>query len=506
MVMRWLRRIAAVIGALLVAVVVAVIVLEKTSDIDIVLFPGDESNEVAPQNLLDAAPEKLFPELKARGYVCSPQTPVPARACETQADRPRREIVVRMGVLFNRGIPSEASAHLALPASAADIEHWAADAALIVPKDEREELEEWLREHGHSAGETATHSAEVQVTLAADGIRADISARGSETASEVIFRDRTRWPGAEAAKELAPTLIFDAKEQFFPVSIDAYLANTQLCTVTIKHQLIQRRRIRLGDRVRNHECKPAPPLHGLPEQDEEPNCPSNDHDLCYWALDIPQAKETGDIEAYKHAQTQMRSHDKGRHTVYWNYVDDTKRDESVLQYWFFYPFNNFGNAHEGDWEAIVLETHSVLGAYLLPLRAAYSSHDGGRSTKPFARQPNGRAAGSVVYVAAGSHANYLEPGRSTVTVCDKGRKACVTSPEHACGDGKTLKPSDYDLRPLPETPAFWGSYGGANYVSGIARVPDARPISDPRIRPDWAKDPLAMFRRATTDPQPVSPC
>jgi hypothetical protein len=500
---KWLRRAVIVCGVLVLLALTGLIELVGVLRIQgkrVEFFRGKEtSHKAAPQYLSDAAPETLFPKLTARGYTCGEQAPVPLllRSCETRDDGGRRKIVVegRYG-----GKPSRATATLARAPSSSEVKQWAADAVLTIPKDERPELEDWLREHIDTEGTTDTDSAAVKVQLTAQGVEANISARGGSI--DLNVANPFKFSGAGAAKELAPTLVFDAAERFFPVSIDAYLADSDLCTFTIRHQKISFRQRKLGDRVRRYDCKRAPPLEKLP--DGPPSCPSDDHDLCYWGLDLRDASETGAAEAYERQQARMRTQDRGRYTVYWNYAE-TEANRSVLQYWFFYPFNDFGNTHEGDWEAIVVETHSFLGM-LLPQRAAYSSHDGGRSTKAGGRLPNGRLPGSYVYVAAGSHANYLSPGRAVVRVCAGDGAICVSSRDHSCGDGKTVKPTDYDLKPLPPAPAFFGSYGGANFLSGMAQVPNARPIPDPRIRSDWTRDPLAMFRRAAVEPKALSPC
>jgi hypothetical protein len=80
----------------------------------------------------------------------------------------------------------------------------------------------------------------------------------------------------------------------------------------------------------------------------------------------------------------------------------------ALQYWFFYPFNDFNNTHEGDWEMIQLvfdapDARAALGTE--PVEVGYSSHEGAeRATWDDEKLEivDGRP---VVYPAAGSHAN-----------------------------------------------------------------------------------------------------
>ncbi len=84
----------------------------------------------------------------------------------------------------------------------------------------------------------------------------------------------------------------------------------------------------------------------------------------------------------------------------------------ILQYWFFYYFNDWNNNHEGDWELIqlVFDAESVQEALAQePDRASYAQHGGGeRADWDHGRfhQEGGRP---VVYVATGSHASQFTP-------------------------------------------------------------------------------------------------
>ncbi len=51
----------------------------------------------------------------------------------------------------------------------------------------------------------------------------------------------------------------------------------------------------------------------------------------------------------------------------------------ALQYWFFYPFNDFNNTHEGDWEMtqLVFDAADARQALTIdPTEVGYSSHEG----------------------------------------------------------------------------------------------------------------------------------
>jgi hypothetical protein len=86
----------------------------------------------------------------------------------------------------------------------------------------------------------------------------------------------------------------------------------------------------------------------------------------------------------------------------------------ALQYWLFYPYNDFNNKHEGDWEMIQLVFEAADAAQALerePTHVGYSQHEGAERAAwddPKLERVGGTRP--VVYAASGSHANYFEPG------------------------------------------------------------------------------------------------
>lgn len=91
----------------------------------------------------------------------------------------------------------------------------------------------------------------------------------------------------------------------------------------------------------------------------------------------------------------------------------------VLQYWFFYPFNNwrsgfFGvNDHEADWEMVCVYLSESASGETRPEWVAYSSHDfSGDDLRRRWDDPEVEKVGEhpVVYVGAGSHASYYAAG------------------------------------------------------------------------------------------------
>ena len=99
-----------------------------------------------------------------------------------------------------------------------------------------------------------------------------------------------------------------------------------------------------------------------------------------------------------------------RPTVYAHVATEPDRPGKVsLQYWFFYPFNDFNNTHEGDWEMIQLVFDAASAKDALgkdPVEVGYSAHEGALRSKwedDLLQVDDGTHP--VVYPAAGSHAN-----------------------------------------------------------------------------------------------------
>jgi hypothetical protein len=97
-------------------------------------------------------------------------------------------------------------------------------------------------------------------------------------------------------------------------------------------------------------------------------------------------------------------------TVYAHVATEAGRPGMLaLQYWFFYPFNEFNNLHEGDWEMIQLVFEAGDAAEALaaePVSVGYSSHEGAERAD-WGEDKLELVDGSrpVVYPGAGSHAN-----------------------------------------------------------------------------------------------------
>lgn len=123
------------------------------------------------------------------------------------------------------------------------------------------------------------------------------------------------------------------------------------------------------------------------------------------------------------AAAAMREYQRilAQHEVYTYHGRVVRQDQwLVLQYWFFYPFNNwrsgfFGaNDHEADWEMICLYlSEDTESGEVQPEWVAYASHDyQGDDLRRRWDDPDLEKVGdhTVIYVGAGSHASYYQQG------------------------------------------------------------------------------------------------
>ncbi|MDG6218613.1 MAG: Vps62-related protein [Candidatus Thermoplasmatota archaeon] len=114
----------------------------------------------------------------------------------------------------------------------------------------------------------------------------------------------------------------------------------------------------------------------------------------------------------------------------------------VLQYWFFYAYNDGDiNVHEGDWEMIqvILESNT-------PIMVMYSQHHSGQQLNW--NDVDTTATHPHVYVARGSHANYLRSFSGKIGIASD-----------TVGDnGKILTPDEYQLVELSDQ--GWLSFAG----------------------------------------------
>jgi hypothetical protein len=179
----------------------------------------------------------------------------------------------------------------------------------------------------------------------------------------------------------APVVVLHPDEQFAPVPVDGFLADSDV-------------KLQQPDGTWQVVSGPLPTSGGP------------------WRLDQRLCDVRAGLEGASCYAAAEAAHDAVP-TVYGATFRRGKR--IALQYWLFYPFNgyspevppnpDFAQLHEGDWELVEVVT-DLSGR---PLTAAYSRHcAGGR--RAWAKVEK-RGSHPVVYVALGSHANYFAGGK-----------------------------------------------------------------------------------------------
>jgi len=133
----------------------------------------------------------------------------------------------------------------------------------------------------------------------------------------------------------------------------------------------------------------------------------------------------------------------------------TSGSTTVIQYWFFYAFNKGElNQHEGDWEMV-----QVILSDGDPTNAMYSQHHSGQSATWNQVERDGDHI--KVYVARGSHANYLRPYSGKVGVAS----------DIVGANGKVLRQSDYSIELLEDQKwlDYEGKWGEFQSIEDILR-------------------------------------
>jgi hypothetical protein len=258
-------------------------------------------------------------------------------------------------------------------------------------------------------------------------------------------------PGAQAAESPAQQLVDafspitklaksedppcdSSREQFEPTSVNAMLGNPEVELLkpgdggtVIKKGPTAKDIAGLGDGY--HLDVPGKPLSAG----------------CTYAQDFPKVKEERGLPA----------------TTYARIAKEEGRSGLVVQYWFFYYFNQFNDLHEGDWEGMQIAFDADTPREALetgPYEIALFQHEGGEKGAWDDGKVEKEGNHPVVYPAAGSHATFYDPaiyvenGRGGSGLgCDN-----TTEPHLRVEPKPVLVPTD----PRPNGPQRWLTYKG----------------------------------------------
>lgn len=226
-------------------------------------------------------------------------------------------------------------------------------------------------------------------------------------------------------------------EQYQPTSVGTVLGNP---TVTLTHDNLETGKL---DRVKR--APTAADIAGFPDG---------------YYLDL-EGEALGETCVYAKAFEKLVEEGKAPAITYAHIAREPNHSGFVLQYWFFWYFNQFNDLHEGDWEGMQLSfaaetTSAALGEE--PREIILFQHAGGERANWEDAKVQKEGTHPIVYPAAGSHATFYDSA------------VYIENGQHGSGVGcdNTSEPlRELRLQPvlLPETaseqgPFKWLSYDG----------------------------------------------
>jgi len=221
----------------------------------------------------------------------------------------------------------------------------------------------------------------------------------------------------ELAEIHAPILYFEGQETCYPVDVSYHIDNSYL--------------YRVGEDT---------PLSTSPTETELETYSDEESQSVYLDNQKGTVSDDNIITDYQNSANSYET------TVYYRVYSDGAT--KIIQYWMFYAFNKGElNQHEGDWEMVQV---SLLGE--TPNGVMYSQHHGGqKATWEQVEKENNQIK---VYVARGSHANYLRSYSGKFGI----------SSDIVGNDGRVIGYNDYQLVELDSQgwlnfSGRWGEFG-----------------------------------------------
>ncbi len=175
-------------------------------------------------------------------------------------------------------------------------------------------------------------------------------------------------------------------EQYQPTSVETVLGNP---TVTLRRELPE------GNLEDVKRAPTAADVAGLPDG---------------YYLDL-RGEALGDTCVYARDFAQLVKEGKAPAIVYAHIAREAGHPGFVLQYWFFWYFNQFNDLHEGDWEGMQLSFEAATPARALreePREIILFQHAGGERAGWGDAKVQKEGRRPIVYPAAGSHATFYD--------------------------------------------------------------------------------------------------
>jgi hypothetical protein len=187
-----------------------------------------------------------------------------------------------------------------------------------------------------------------------------------------------------------PEACDDSGEQFRPVAVDILFGTDDV-------RLMKRGN---GGKQTDTEVKrniQASDLYGLGDE---------------YYLDLPG--EPRDPECVYEKWGKKRMAELGMEpSLYARITNDPSAGKIVLQYWYYWIFNDFNNTHESDWEGVQLtfdaeSVQQILDQQLLPSSIAFAQHEGGEQANWDDDKVETDGTHIVSHPSSGSHADYYQ--------------------------------------------------------------------------------------------------
>jgi hypothetical protein len=262
-----------------------------------------------------------------------------------------------------------------------------------------------------------------------------IAAQDATTAAEQQLADKYA-PIAELREQEAPC---DRKgEGYFPAPIELVLGNPE---IVLKQATGE-------DSAADAVVMTGPTAQDLVGKDDT------------YYLDFPGDPQHAKC-IYEETFKRYVSQTQAKPTTYAHIVTVPEHGKLVLQYWFWYYFNDWNNTHESDWEMIqlVFDATTVEDALARePVEVAFSQHGGGEISAWSDSKFEIEDGHPIVHPSAGSHGTYYgyqhyigwgEGG--TGFGCDNTSEPAVRTPLNV-----VVAPNEPD----PAGPFAWLLFGG----------------------------------------------
>ena len=224
-----------------------------------------------------------------------------------------------------------------------------------------------------------------------------------------------------------------SEEQFQPTTVDTVLGNPR---VTLGHNGAHGRRV----------VATAPTASQIAGRGKSYflDLPGDPLDAgCTYAKDFEALQKAGKAPAITYAHV----------------VREAGTSDLVVEYWFFYYFNQFNDLHEGDWEGMQVAFDGATPKRALetgPYEVALYQHAGGEKASWDDYKVQKRRTHPIVYPAAGSHATFYD----TAVYLGNGQHGSGVGCDDTSEPVRRLTPQS---RLMPSKPAPGGRYQWLTY-------------------------------------------